>query len=583
MTASTSPAPEAPPPVEASEKTASTEASEKTVSTEASTEKTAGDPTDSSTDSPASASEEEGKTQHGWRFWAVFAALVAATLLSALDGSIVATALPTIARSLDAGPSYVWIANIYFLTGAVFQPFLAQLSDLYGRRWVFLSILAIFILGSGLCGGATSANMLIGARAVQGIGAGGINMMVDLIICDLVPMRERSKFLGMIFGCIGIFTAVAPLIGGALAQNGQWRWAFYLNLPIGAVCMAITYFFLHVNHTNHGTFASKMKRIDWGGVTILTLSCVGVMYAVTYGGSTRPWSDPRVSGPLAAGLVLILVFVAYEGSPLAVEPVTPYHLFGNRTSAAAYAITFLHSIMCLWVVYVFAIYFQSVLGVSQTLSGVYLIPTVIAFPLSAAIGGGVMAKIGRYKPIHLAAFALMTLGCGLASILGPTSHAAAWIFFQIFLAVGLGLPMATLLPAVQARLPESDVARSTGTWAFLRSVGVIWAVTIPAAVFNNRFESLLPTIEDAAARATLDGGQAYAHATADFVNGFGGVLRDQVREVYSLSVQRVWHIAIVLSGLSFLLVLLEKEVELRKELNTEFGLQEEEKKKEPEP
>jgi MFS family permease len=546
---------------------------------------TAVDPAEDSTDSRATASDEPEKTHYGWRFWAVFAGLVGATLLSALDGSIVATALPTIARALDAGPSYVWVANIYFLTGAVFQPFLAQLSDLYGRRWVFLIILAIFLLGSGLCGGATSAEMLIAARAVQGVGAGGINMLVDLIICDLVPIRERSKFLGIIFGCIGIFTSVAPLIGGALAQNGQWRWAFYLNLPIGAVCMLIIFLYLHVNQADHDNFSSKMKRIDWGGVTILTLSCIGIMYAATYGGSALPWSDPRVYGPLTAGLVLIPVFVAYEGSPLAIEPVTPYHLFGNRTSSAAYAITFLHSIMCLWVVYVFAVYFQAVLGVNQTLSGVYLMPTVIAFPLSAAIGGGVMAKIGRYKPIHLLSFALLTLGCGLASILHPTSHAAAWIFFQIFLAIGIGLPMATLLPAVQARLAEADAARSTGTWAFLRSVGVIWAVTIPAAVFNNRFESLLGTIDDEVARSLLDRGQAYSQASADFVDAFAELVRGQVREVYSLSVQRVWHIGIVLSGVCFLLVFLEKEVELRKELNTEYGLQQEdgEMKAEPEP
>ncbi|KAK4035027.1 major facilitator superfamily domain-containing protein [Parachaetomium inaequale] len=570
-------------PVEPSEKPSEKSAAPKSESTE----RTVVDPTDSSTDSPATASEEDdGKTHYGWRFWAVFAGLVAATLLSALDGSIVATALPTIARELNAGPSYVWIANVYFLTGAVFQPLFAQLSDLYGRRWVFLGILAVFILGSGLCGGASSAEMLIGARAVQGIGAGGINMMVDLIVCDLVPVRDRSKFLGMIFGCIGIFTAVAPLIGGALAQSGQWRWAFYLNLPIGAACMVITFLFLRVHHGDHASLSSKMKRIDWGGITLLTLSCLGVMYAVTYGGASRPWSDPRVYGPLTAGLLLIPVFILYEGSPLAIEPVTPYHLFANRTSSAAFAITFLHSIMCLWVVYVFAVYFQAVLGVSQTLSGAYLIPTVVAFPLSAAIGGGVMAKIGRYKPIHLASFALLTLGCGLASLLGPNSNPAMWVFFQIFLAVGIGLPMATLLPAVQARLPERDAALSTGTWAFLRSVGVIWAVTIPAAVFNNRFESLLYTIDDAEARGILDGGQAYAQATAEFVSGFAEVVRDQVREVYSLSVQRVWHIAIVLSGVSFLLVLLEKEVELRKELNTEFGLQKEEgegKKVEPEP
>lgn len=275
------------------------------------------------------------------------------------------------------------------------------MSDLWGRRWVFLSILAVFTLGSGLCGGANSAEMLIAARAVQGVGAGGINMMVDLIVCDLVPMRDRGKFLGILFGIIGLFTAVGPLVGGALAQAGQWRWAFYLNLPIGAVCMIITFFFLNVKSRKDGTFAGKLRRIDWGGITILTLSCIGVMYAVTYGGSLRSWQNPSVLAPLVVGLVLLLVvFVLFEGSPLVSEPVTPYHLFANRTSAAAFAITFLHSIMGLYMIYVYALYFQAVLGAKQTMSGVYLMPTVIGFPVSVMIGGTLTTKFGRYKPIH---------------------------------------------------------------------------------------------------------------------------------------------------------------------------------------
>lgn len=449
------------------------------------------------------------------------------------------------------------------------------MSDLWGRRWVFIAILAIFVLGSGLCGGANSSEMLIAARAVQGIGAGGINMMVDLIVCDLVPMRDRAKFLGILFAIIGIFTAVGPLIGGALAQSGQWRWAFYLNLPIGAICIIVTFLFLHVKSRVDGTFLGKVRRIDWGGVTILTVSCIAVMYAVTYGGSLRSWQDPSVLAPLVVGLVLLfVVFVLYEGSPFVAEPVTPYHLFANRTSAAAFAITFLHSIMGLYSVYVFALYFQAVVGANQTLSGVYLMPTVIGFPVSVLIGGTLTTKFGRYRPIHLIGFAFMTLGCGLSSILGVNSHPALWVFFQLFIAIGNGLPMACILPAVQARLKEADAALSTGTWAFIRSLGVIWGVTIPAAVFNNRFDQLLHTINDEEARRQLSGGQAYAHATAELVNSFGGSVSDQVRDVYAQSIQRVWHIAIVFAGASFLLSLVEREVSLRKELETDFGLEE---------
>ncbi|KAK8022487.1 DNA repair protein RAD50 [Apiospora rasikravindrae] len=512
------------------------------------------------------------------QFWLAFLALLLATLLSALDGAIVATALPTISSDLDVGPDFVWVANVYFLTGAVLQPLFGQLSDLWGRRPIFIAILAVFTLGSGLCGGASSGQMLIAARAVQGIGAGGINMMVDLILCDLVPMRERGKYLGILFGVIGLFSAVGPLIGGALAQSGQWRWAFYLNLPIGGVCILITVFFMKLQSRVGGGFAQKLRRVDWVGVTILTISCIAIMYAVTYGGASRPWSDASIATPLTGGLLGLIGFALFEGTPFVSEPVTPYHLFANRTSAIAFVVTFLQSMMGLYMIYVYALYFQAVLGANQTLSGVYLIPTAISFPLFSAVGGALMTRFGRYKPLHLIGFAFLTLGCGLSSLLGPDSSPAAWVFFQLFLGIGAGLTMAVLLPAVQAQLPESDTALSTGTWAFIRSLGVIWAVTIPAAIFNNRFGQLLHIIDDPAARAMLDHGNAYSHGTAALVDSFGGATTAQVRDVYSRSIQRVWQIGVVFSGVCFLLALLEKETRLRQELETDFGLQGEKEK-----
>jgi len=464
---------------------------------------------------------------------------------------------------------------------AVFQPLFAQLSDLWGRRWVFLSILAVFALGSGLCGGASNGDMLIAARAIQGVGAGGINMMVDLIVCDLVPMRDRGKFLGMLFMVIGLFTAVGPLVGGAFAQAGLWRWAFYINLPIGIPCMVVTFLFLRVKRReNGGSFATRFRRVDWGGITILTASTLAIMYAVTYGGTQRSWSDASVLAPLIIGLVLIVVFIAYEGSGFVAEPVTPYHLFANRTSAAAFGISFLHAIMGLWIMYVFAVYFQAVLVKSPTLAGVYLMPTVIGFPIAAAAGGVLMSKLGRYKPIHLAGFSIFTVGSGLCSVLGPDSHPAMWVFFQLFLAVGTGLAMACLLPAVQVGLKESDTALSTGTWAFLRSVGVIWGVTIPVAIFNNRFDELLWRIEDETVRELLGNGKAYAHATSKVINSFTSVVtRDQVIQVYSLAVQRVWQISVVFGGVSVLLALVEREISMRKELETDFGIEEKEGEK----
>ncbi|PGH19024.1 hypothetical protein AJ79_00058 [Helicocarpus griseus UAMH5409] len=542
-------------------------------------------------DQPSTPSQENQECQddvekkaphHNWRFYIIFIGLVATGVLSALDGAIVSTALPTIVAELDIGADYIWVANIYFLTSAVAQPLFGQLSDIWGRRWVFISVVGIFTLGSGLCGGASSGSMLIAARGVQGIGGGGINMIIDLIICDLVPMRERAKWMGILFAIITIFTSIGPLVGGALAQAGAWRWTFYLNLPIGGPVMVAMWWFLRVGSVSKGTFFEKFRRIDFWGIGILTGSTVATLYALTYGGSLRSWSDSSVLTPLVAGLICLVGFVLFEGTPFVKEPVTPYRLFTNRTSAAAFYVSFQHSLVSTWVLYMYPLYFQAVAGASPTMSGVYLLPYVFSFPVAAAVSGSMVAKTGRYRPVHMIGFSLITLGCGLSALLGTNTSPALWVFLQLFIGAGLGMVMTCLLPAVQAKLSEADTALSTGSWAFLRSVGIIWGVSIPAAIFNNRFDQLLHTIGDEGARRVLGSGQAYSRASDAFVDSFDGETRKQVLNVYSEALRRVWLISIVFAGTAFLAVFLEREVKLRTELETEFGLEDEKQGKEKE-
>jgi hypothetical protein len=206
--------------------------------------------------------------------------------------------------------------------------------------------------------------------------------------------------------------------------------------------MVVEFLFLRVKaRTDGGAFVSRIRRVDWAGINILTISTVAIMYAVTYGGNLRSWADPSVVTPLVAGLLCLLIFAPFEGSPFVAQPVTPYHLFANRTLAAAYGITFLHAVTGLWIMYVVAIYFQVVLGKSQTLLGVYLMPTVIGFPVAADVVSTLLSRGGRYKPIHLIGYSLFTLGSGLCSTLGPDSSPAEWVFFQLFLALGTGLVM----------------------------------------------------------------------------------------------------------------------------------------------
>ena len=435
---------------------------------------------------------------------------------------------------------------------------------------------AVFALGSGISGGATSTAMLIGGRAVQGIGGGGINMLIDLIVCDLVPLRERGNFMGVIFGVFTIGTSLGPFVGGAIVQNTTWRWVFYLNLPIAGVALILLLLFLPESYEDKASFSEKIKRIDFAGNTILIGSVTSILIALSYGSTRYAWSNWHVILPLVLGLCGLFAFHAYEATPFAVEPVIPPRLFKNRTSATALILTFVHSMFTFWVVYFLPVYFQSVIGASPSRSGVLLLPTVVSLVPFGLVSGLLLAKFGRYKPFHLIGFAIMTVGMGCFTILNVNTSMAVYVILQIVVGGASGLILTTLLPAVQAPLAESDTALATATWAFIRSFGSIWGVSIPAAIFNTYADKFSPRISDLNARALMAGGNAYSHASRNFLNSLQANVRAEVVGVFTDSLKVVWQVAIGIVGLAFLLTFLEKEITLRTELETEYGLEKKE-------
>ena len=432
------------------------------------------------------------------------------------------------------------------------------------------------MLGSGISGGANSMSMLIAGRTIQGVGGGGVTMLVDLIVCDLVPLRKRGSVMGIIFGAVTIGTALGPFIGGVVVETSTWRWVFYLNLPVGAVAIALLLAFLHVKYEKESALMEKVKRVDFAGNAIFVCATTSILVALTNGGTKQPWSSWRSIFPLVAGLAGLGLFYLFEISKLCVEPSLPPQLFANRTSATAYALTFVHTLLMYWEIYFMPVYFQAVLGSTPARSGVQLLPTVIMLMVFGAIGGGAMQKFGRYRPFHHAGFGLMTLGFGTLCLLDSSSSTAMWVVFQIIFAAGTGLSIGTLLAAVQAGLCEADSATATGVWAVVRSFGTIWGITLSAVAFNNQCTRLSSRINDPTVRVLLSGGQAYEHATATFIDSLSNrpFLKNQVISVYSESLKLVWQVAIGISGLGFLLVFLEKEVKLRTDLETEFGMKE---------
>ncbi|KAK6819379.1 methylenomycin A resistance protein [Apiospora arundinis] len=516
-------------------------------------------------------------TRKGPRFWAILGVLALASLLTSLEATITSTVLPVIIEDLGGGIDYIWVANAYFLTMAALQPIFGQLSNVFGRRWPMIFSTASFILGSGICGGATNMAMLISGRVIQGIGGSGLSVLVETVICDLVPLRERGTYMAIVFGMISIGTALGPLFGGLIVTYSTWRWAFYLTLPIGGPALVLLFVFLHVNYDKSSTLATKLASLDWLGNAVFIGASSSVLIALSWAGGAHPWSSYQVLVPLLVGMAGLAGFVALEGSSFAANPMMPLHLFSSRITSAIFAITFLHGVVTIWALYFLPVYFQGVLGATPYRSGIMILPTILALLPAAIAGGLLLTKFGRYKPLIVVAFALLVIGFGLFSLLDEHSGTGAWVGFQVIESVGAGLAIPTLLPALLAPLTDADTALATGTWAFMRSFGVVWGVAIAGTVFNNRAVQLAPAIGNATVAAGFEAGGAYQAATAQFLDSLSAETRAQVVGVQSLALELSWQVAIAFAAAGFLIAIVLKETPLRKELSSEFGMTEKEK------
>ncbi|KAJ5971598.1 MFS general substrate transporter [Penicillium vulpinum] len=533
------------------------------------------------TTTPAAAMPDEAtpdsnsSSKKDLRFWLVFLSISMATFLAALDTSIISTALPTISAELGSGELYIWVINTYLLSSTVFSAVFGQASNIFGRRPMTAAAVVIFAVGSAVAGAAHSTGMLLAGRTIQGIGGGGIATMSEVVICDMVSLRERGMYAGIIGAVWAVAAVIGPIIGGGFAQGVSWRWIFYLNLPISGVALVLILTLLNLRNPRKSTsMRERLLSVDWVGNTLLTLGVTSVLLSLTWAGTTNPWSSWRTIVPLVLGLVGLGGFMAYEATPWVKEPTMPIHLFANRSAAALFAISFVHSMMLFWICYFMPVYFQAVRDASPTRSAVMLFPIATTTAPAGILAGGMITKTGKYRVWHFSGFLLMTLGCGLFTLLDENSSTGRWTGFQILFGVGTGVVFTSVLPPILACLDESDVATATATWTFLRNFGSIWGTAIPAAVFNTRANDMLSSIANKQAQALLVNGGAYEHATKAFMETFRGdpSLLAAIKHLYVVSLKEVWQVSIAFSGVGFLLAFLVRSYTLRDQLNTEYGL-----------
>lgn len=506
-----------------------------------------------------------------WRFWLALTSVCLMSFISSM-GSSIATSLPKISDDLRAGTDYVWIACSFLFAQTAIQPACAQLCNIFGRRNPMIIAVLIFAAGSTIAGSSSTSKILIAGRTVQGLASGCINMLSEVIVCDLVPLRERGKYVSFVLSAIAMGTVVGPITSGALADH-HWRWIFYMNLPICGIVLVKICFFLRLRHKREPTWRKALSRVDWIGNALFISSISAIMIGIIRGGNPYPWTSLRVIIPLVLGTTGWVVFHIFEQRKYCQEPTIPPWIFSNRTSVAGYLMSFSSSIILQWAGFFWPVYFQ-MRGASPLTSAIYLLPFLLCLMPVAAVSGIILSKIGRYRPLHAIGFTLAVLGLALNTILKPNSAKAIFVVLEMVNAAGHGILLPTLLPAILASLSESDVATATGVYSFLRSFGYVWGIIVPSIIFNNQFKKEAWRIQDPRIREALAGGRAYESISGTFITGLPQETRGQVLTAYNNSLRAIWIGAIIFSFAGALGILIEKHIPLRKSLETEFGLDE---------
>jgi EmrB/QacA subfamily drug resistance transporter len=480
----------------------------------------------------------------------VFAALMLAVLLAALDGTIVATALPTITAELGGLDQLSWVVTGYLLASTISTPLYGKLGDLYGRKRVFQAAIVIFLVGSALCGQAQGMGELIAFRTVQGLGGGGLIVLAQAIIGDVVSPRDRGRYQGIFGAVFGISSVAGPLIGGFLVDNASWRWIFYVNLPIGIVALAVIAVALRVPEQR------REARIDVLGTILLSLAAGCFVLATSLGGQTYGWGSWQIVGLGVVTVAATALLIPVEKR--AAEPVLPMSLFSSRVFTMAGAIGFIVGFGLFGATTYLPLFLQIVTGASPTGSGLELLPLILGLLVTSIGSGQIIARWGHYRPFPIAGTALMVVGFWRLSTMSPDTSALERSLDMLILGLGIGLVMQVLVLAVQNDVDYRNLGVATSGATFFRSIGGCFGVAICGAIFSNRLGAEL------AGLANLPPALASGNVTRDQVAQLPPVARDAFVGAYADALSTVFLVCAPVAALAFVLAWLLPEKPLRR-------------------
>ncbi|MFN2629111.1 MAG: MDR family MFS transporter [Gaiellaceae bacterium] len=485
----------------------------------------------------------------------VFMALMLGMFLAALDQTIVSTALPTIVGDLGGLSHLSWVVTSYLLASTVSTPIYGKLGDMYGRKPVFLAAILIFLAGSMLAGLSQSLSELIGFRALQGVGAGGLMVGAQAIIADIVPPRDRGRYMGLIGSVFALASVAGPLLGGFLVDNLSWRWVFYVNMPVGALAVAIVVFRLklHTPPTRH--------RIDYLGAGLLTGGVAALILLTTWGGNQYAWGSATIVGLGIAGVALLAAFVWQERR--AAEPIVPLTLFRSSVFNVSSAMGFTIGMAMFGAIIFIPLFLQLVYGATATGSGLRMLPLMAGLLVASIASGRVISRIGRYRWFPIAGTAVLAAGMYLLSRLGVAT--APWLAsaYMLTVGVGIGLVMQVLVLVVQNDAQPKDIGVATSTATFFRSVGGSFGVAIFGAIFASSLARQLARLPP---RATARLGSGI-HLNPEQAKHLPAAVHADFLQAFAHALHGVFLWGTAIAVIAFALSWLLKEVPLRTTLH----------------
>jgi EmrB/QacA subfamily drug resistance transporter len=482
----------------------------------------------------------------------IYAGLALGMMLGALDQTVVATALPTIVGELGGLNHLSWVVTAYLLTSTASTLLYGKLGDLYGRKRIFQVAIAIFLLGSALSGLSQNMVQLIGFRALQGVGAGGLMTLAMAIIGDIVAPRERGRYQGYNAGIFGLASIGGPLLGGVFVDHLSWRWVFYINLPVGVAAMIMASLALR------GASQRREHVIDYLGAALLVLGVTSLLLVTTWGGTQYAWTSPIILGLAASALVSGILFVWRQFT--VEEPILPPELFRAGVFRISTAGTFLLGMLMFGATIFLPIFMQLVLGVSATNSGALLTPLMLGMICTSFGGGRFISLTGRYKVLPIIGFSFATLSYVLMSTMHAGTSQLQVSIYMVLLGLGIGLIPQVLTTSVQNEVNQRHLGAATSTLQFFRSMGASLGVALFGAILNSRLAYLLPRLLPAGAAVNPANLQGSPGQLLSLPPG----ARAAVMESFAQSVHWVFLACIPLALAGLILVLFLEEKPLRR-------------------